>query len=57
MGKIPPGILQGNINWPGSIESCNDVPSTAYFDFYNIPLKGKYCRAQIGFPIEQVAVI
>lgn len=55
IAKLPPGLTQGNINWLGSIETCNEVDYDHPY-FPGAPIKGKYCRADIGFPIEQVAV-
>jgi hypothetical protein len=52
MGKIPPGLFKANINWMGSYKVCNEV----FNSNLNPPVKGKYCRAYIGFPLDQVAV-
>lgn len=52
MAKLPPGVLDANINWPGSYGICTGVLN----DNLTIPIKGKYCRASIGFPISQFAV-
>lgn len=50
LAKLPPGISQGNINWMGSYETCVDIKEA---NVSNFPLNGKYCRADISFPIEQ----
>ncbi|CAF0755779.1 unnamed protein product [Brachionus calyciflorus] len=51
MAKLPPGVLDANINWVGSFKLC----TTVYNDTIVPPMKGKYCRASIGFPIDQLA--
>lgn len=56
LAKLPTGLSQGNINWMGSIDTCRDVPSPQTPPFDNLPIKGKYCRADIGFPLEQFFV-
>ena len=53
MAKLPPGVLEANINWLGSFKLCTRVND----DTLDPPLRGKYCRASIGFPIEMLAVI
>jgi hypothetical protein len=52
MGKIPPGLSKANINWMGSYKVCSEVSNTRL----NPPIKGRYCNAFIGFPLEQLAV-
>lgn len=52
MAKLPPGVLEANINWVGSFKLCTEV----FNDTLKPPMKGKYCRASIGFPVEQLAV-
>lgn len=55
--KIPPGLLNANINWVGNYKECTGV-----FHDFNMtdkqipPVEGKYCRASIGFPISELAV-
>ena len=56
LAKLPTGLSQGNINWMGSIDTCRDVPSPKTPPFDKDPIKGKYCRADIGFPLEQFFV-
>ncbi|CAF1018529.1 unnamed protein product [Brachionus calyciflorus] len=51
LAKFPSGVLDANINWVGSFKLC----TTVYNDTIEPPLRGKYCRASIGFPVEQLA--
>lgn len=56
-GKLPTGVSQANINWVGSYDTCKDVPNPTTNEYFQyVPLKGKYCRADIGFPLEQFLV-
>ena len=51
MAKLGPGLFKANINWLGSYTVCNEVNYQGV-----VPaLKGKYCRAYVGFPIDQFA--
>jgi len=52
--KIPPGLLNANINWLGNYKECNSI----YFDNYTtVPaIQGRYCRANITFPVDQIAL-
>ena len=52
MAKLPSGLFKANINWVGSFKSCQEVSNTQVLP----AIKGKYCNAFIGFPIDQVAV-
>jgi hypothetical protein len=53
IGKPPTGLLNGNINWPGSYKACRNievtVPDTDGFH-------GKYCRTTLGFPLDSLPV-
>ena len=53
--KIPPGLFKVNINWLGNYKQCNEV----YYEFNTTgipPVHGRYCRANITFPIDQIAI-
>jgi hypothetical protein len=56
--KIPSGISYANINWLGNYKLCKSV----YKENIKIgplkldPLKGKYCRVVVKFPLQEIAV-
>jgi len=52
IAKLPPGVLSANINWVGNYRECTRISSNITRPI----IKGKYCRATIGFPISQFAV-
>ena len=54
MAKMPPGILNANINWLGNWQLCNSV----FNNKTTPPIKAKYCRAEIlSNQIDALAVI
>jgi hypothetical protein len=56
MAKLPAGILSGNINWMGDYGQCRDVFNDESPFFQKEPLQGKYCRADIKLPFDQISV-
>lgn len=48
-GKLPSGVLLGNIAWRGSYEQCVNVTAVMYDNITaktnpRYPFKGRYCR-------------
>ncbi|KAK3607215.1 hypothetical protein CHS0354_031713 [Potamilus streckersoni] len=48
-GKLGSGILDGNLNWPGSYDECINTQAVVYANksWPSYPFSGKYCMVGI----------
>ena len=56
VGKLPAGLINGDILWVGDYDECVNITATVYVGPNQTepthPFKGRYCKA--GIPLRQV---
>lgn len=53
--KIPSGILEMKLHWPGDYQLCENVFGEYVGPYTNLkPFTGRYCRVDVGFAPSEV---
>ena len=52
LGKLPSGLLEGDLLWFGSLDQCRDIVGDKHIiDGNTVQFEGKFCMATTFMPV------